>query len=304
MNRAASITAIAAAARSAALVFSFSLAGLAQTAPNFNPAELVRKTVQNEIAASDDSAARFMFRGTKSTWKGSTTKIYVETREGTAGMIAAYNGKPLTQQQRQDEEARVDRFLKNPDELRKKRAQEREDADRTMRIVRALPDAFVYEYAGQETGTNGIGHAGDPLVRLKFHPNPRYKPPSRVEEVLTGMQGDLLLDEAHYRIASIDGTLFKEVGFGWGILGHLDQGGHFVVHQQDVGDNVWEISSMRLKFTGKILLVKSLFIESTEVFDAFRRVPPDLTFAQAVQMVKKEDAGSAESPMATSDGRR
>ncbi len=38
------------------------------------------------------------------------------------------------------------------------------------------------------------------------------------------MQGYVLVDAVHYRIASIDGTLFKTVGFGWGILGHLDRG--------------------------------------------------------------------------------
>jgi hypothetical protein len=109
------------------------------------------------------------------------------------------------------------------------------------------------------------------------------------------MQGYVLLDAVHYRIASIDGTLFKEVGFGWGILGHLDRGGRFVVQQQEVGDNLWEISSMTLSFTGKILLVKNLSIISKETFTGFKRVPADLTFAQAVELLKKEDAAVAAS---------
>ena len=114
-----------------------------------------------------------------------------------------------------------------------------------------------------------------------------------MEEVLTGMQGHVLVDAVHYRIASIDGTLFKSVGFGWGILGHLNAGGHFVVHQQNV-DNVWEISNMTVNFTGKILLVKSLNIESTEVFSDFKRISTDLTFAQAVELLKKEESALAE----------
>ncbi len=40
----------------------------------------------------------------------------------------------------------------NPEQLRKKQAREKEDADRTLRIVKALPDAFRYEYAGTENG--------------------------------------------------------------------------------------------------------------------------------------------------------
>jgi len=263
-----------------------------------DPAELMRKAVQNEIKASQDDSAHFLFRGIKTTPQGSTTRLYVETKEATAGLVVAYNGKSLTPEQRQAEEARVERFIRNPEELRKKREQEHEYAERTLRIIRAMPDAFVFEYAGEEQGSEGIGRAGDPLVKLSFRPNPNYQPPSHVEDVLTGMQGYVLVDAASYRLASIDGTLFKEVGFGWGILGHLDRGGRFMVQQQEVGDNLWEISSMTLKFTGKILLLKSLNIRSTEIFSGFKRVASDLTFAQALDLLKKEESSLAENSSA------
>jgi hypothetical protein len=278
---------------STALAFAQSPASSPSTSPRGNPVDLVRKAVQNELKADQGVSEHFMFRGIKTTPKGSATKLYAETKEGSAGLVIAYDGKPLTADQRQAEEARLERFVNNPDELRKKRAQEREDDERTIRIMRALPDAFLYEDAGEEPGSTGIGRAGDPLVKLKFRPNPSYQPPSRVEEVLTEMQGHLLVDAVHFRIASIDGTLFNSVGFGWGILGHLNPGGHFIVHQQDV-DNVWEISSMTVNFTGRILLVKSLNIESTEVYSGFKRIPNDLTFAQAVDLLKKEEAALAQ----------
>ncbi len=273
------------------LLTAASLAGQPATVSSYrDPAELVRKTVQNEIKSANDDTAHFLFRGTRTTPKGSTTKLYIETKEATAGLTIAYNGKHLTPEQRRDEEARVERFVHNPEELKKKREKEHEEAERTLRIVRALPDAFIFEYVGEEAGLEGIGRVGDPLVKLQFRPNPRFQPPSRVEEVLTGMQGYLLVDAVGYRIASIDGTLFKEVSFGWGILGHLDRGGRFVVHQQEVGDNLWEISSMSLSFTGKILLVKNLSIISTEIFSGFKQVPADLTFAQALELLKKEES--------------
>jgi hypothetical protein len=257
-------------------------------------AELVRKAVQNEIKAANDGAARVMFRSTKTTPKGSTTKLYIETKDATAGLVIAYNGKPLTPEQQHEEESRVERFINNPEELQKKRQQERENTERSLRITRALPDAFLFEYTGEEPGRAGVGRAGATLVKLKFRPNPHYQPPSRVEEVLTGMQGVLLVDPAQYRIASIDGTLFKQVAFGWGILGHLDRGGRFVVQQRDVGDNLWEISSMTLNFKGKILLLKSLSVSSTETFSDFKRVPSGLTFAQALELLKKEESSVAE----------
>jgi len=285
------------------LAFALSLGSLslAQTPPataespanRRDPLELIHKAVQNELRANQGESEHFMFRGVKAIGNGSATRLYAETREGTAGLVIAYDGKALTPDQQKGEQARLQRFIDNPDELRKKRGQERENSERTTRIMRALPDAFLYDEAGEETGSQGIGRTGDPLVRLRFRPNPKYDPPSRVEEVLTGMQGEILVDAVHYRIASIDGTLFKSVGFGWGILGHLDKGGRFVVHQECV-NNVWEISTMTLHFTGKILLFKSLNIDSTEVYSNFKRIPTDLTFAQAVELLKKEETALAD----------
>jgi hypothetical protein len=256
-----------------------------------DPVELVRKTVQNEIrSAKGADAAHFMFRGAKTTSRETTTRLYVETKEATAAVTIAYNGKPLTPDQRQAEEARIERFIDHPEELRKKREKEHEDSERTLRIMRALPDAFVFEYAGDQPAEPGLGRVGATLTKLKFHPNPNYQPPSHVEDVLTGMDGFVLIDCERFRLAAIDGTLFKEVGFGWGILGHLNTGGRFIVHQQEVGDNVWEISSMTLSFTGKILVFKNLYIDSTEIFSDFKQVPLNLTYSEALNLLKKEES--------------
>jgi len=104
------------------------------------------------------------------------------------------------------------------------------------------------------------------------------------------MQGYLLIDKNACRLAKIEATLFREVSFGWGILGHLDKGGTFLVEQADVGDGAWEVTHMRLDFTGRIMMVKRLAIKSEETFTEFRRVPDDLTFAKGVELLKTEHA--------------
>ena len=261
--------------------------------PQTPPQQLVRQAVDNELK-NNNQTAKFMFHDYKETGRGSQTKLMVETTEAMAGMLLAIDGKPLTAEQRTDEEARLSRLASNRDELRKKQKTEKEDAERTMRMVRALPDAFLYERDGTETGKEGLGAPGDELVRLKFRPNPAYDPPSRTEQVLAGMQGYILIDENKLRIAKIDGTLVKDVAFGWGILGHLDKGGHFLVEQAEAGAGDWEISRMNLAFTGRILLFKGLNIKSNEVFTDFHAVASDLTFAQGVELLKKQSAQLAE----------
>jgi hypothetical protein len=255
-----------------------------------NPAtclELVQAAVANEIAHSNDPT-KHMFRSRKQSPQGSQTRLYVETRDAMAGMTIAYNDKPFTPEQMRGEEGRLAWLESHPEQLKHKHSQELENAERTLRIVKALPAAFLYEYDGEET--NPAGSSEDQFVRLRFRPNPSYQAPTHVEQVLVGMQGVIVIDPVGLRIAKIDGTLFKEVGFGWGILGHLDKGGHFLVEQRNVGNGCWEVSHMALAFTGKILLFKSLSIKSDEVLTDFRRVPDSTTFPQGVELLKEEEA--------------
>jgi hypothetical protein len=266
----------------------------AESLPVIAPQELIRRAVENEMR-SNNQAPKYMCRQRKETPAGSQTKLMVETRDAMVGMVVAYNDQPLDQEQRRAEYGRIERFLHEPAELDRKRKQEKDNAERVNLILKALPEAFLYEYDGTETGRPGVGKAGDQLLRLKFRPNPRYDPPTRVEQVLVGMQGVVLVDAQKQRIARIDGTLFKDVGFGWGILGHLDRGGHFEVDQTSIDDDHhWTIARMDLAFTGKILLFKSINIKSTETFSDFHPVPPDLTFAQGIQLLKQQQASIAQ----------
>jgi hypothetical protein len=261
--------------------------------PSESPIELVRRTIQREIAPQN-SGRKVMFTVRKQTPHGSQTKLIVETGEGMAGMLVAENGKPLTPEQREAEEARLSGLVSNPEQLKKKQKSEKDDEERMTRIMQALPDAFLYEPDGTVAGSQEIGKACHQLVRLKFRPNPKYSPPSHVEQVLTGMQGYMLIDADQHRIAKIDGTLVKEVGFGWGILGHLDRGGHFLVEQAEVLTGEWEVTHMSLGFTGKALLFKSININSDEVFHDFRPVSSTLTFPQGVELLKRQEAELAQ----------
>lgn len=265
----------------------------AEQAPSESPVDLVRQTVENEIH-SNNGGAKFMFKDYRETPRGSQTKLIAETKDGTAGLLVAVDGKPLTAEQRKAEAARLDALIHNPVELKKKQKAEREDTDRTTKIMKALPDAFLYQPDGTEIGSEGIGKPGDELARLIFRPNPKYSPPSHTEQVLTGMSGYILIDANLHRIAKIDGTLFKEVGFGWGILGHLDKGGRFVVQQGDIGNDRWEVTRMDLSFTGRELLFKKLVLKSNETFTDFRLAPSNLSFEQAVELLKKQQAELAE----------
>ncbi|MFZ3212171.1 MAG: hypothetical protein WA188_11720 [Terriglobales bacterium] len=256
---------------------------LPPTTPPGSAQELVRRVIANEDKASPEHQ-RFLYRLRTETPKtGAITKELVETNEGVVGRLIAVNDKPPSAEERQKDDERLQQLASDPQARVAKRKQQKEDEERTTRMVKALPDAFLYQYDGFEPGKNG-----QQLIRLKFKPNPNYVPPNRELQVYQGMDGAMLIDTSDERLVKIQAHLFKGVNFGWGILGHLDPGGRFEVEQSRVGGDRWEVTEMRLKFTGKILLFKSLNIDEHETAFDYRRAPDNLSFIQGIEFLKKQ----------------
>jgi hypothetical protein len=263
--------------------------------------DLVAKCIQHELDHTDDPT-KYMFLMRRKTTHILETKLMVQTNEAVAGRVLSYNDQPMTDAGRKNEDARVDRFVKNPDELRKKQREEHDNRERLNRVLRAMPDALLYEYDGFEPASGGLGHKGDDLLRVKFRPNPDYNPPTRVEQLLTGMAGTILLDPQRQRLARIDGTLQRDVAFGWGILGHLDKGGRILLEQGDLPDGNWVLSHFFMRFTGKLLFFKNLDVNTTETSWDFHRVPDDLSFEQGLALLKKQEAEIAKSGVTLNHG--
>jgi hypothetical protein len=265
-----------------------SVLGHAQQTREVNPSDLVRRAAANEIKAND-SHVYFMFKDRTAEKNHSITKDVIQTPQGGLTRTVAINEKPLTAEQRAKEDQKLQKFANDPEARRKRKESNREEDQRDALMLTSLPDAFLYTYAGEEPGPNGA-----PLVHLTFKPNPKFNPPNHETMVYLGMQGDMLIDPKAARIAKIDGTLFKDVDFGWGILGRLYKGGKFLIEQRDVGSGHWESTRESLQFNGKILLVKPLTISSTETTYDFRPVPANLTTAQALELLYKNNDVVAE----------
>ncbi len=253
----------------------------AQANSDVDPIELVRRAAKNEIRANDIEQY-YMFKDNTDYKDHSITKEIVRTKQGGLSITLLLNGKPLTPEERKKEDAKLEKFANDPDARRKRRESNKADDQRAELMLTSLPDAFLYTYVGTDRGPNG-----EQLVHLKFRPNPKFDPPNHETAVYQGMEGDMLIDRNAMRIAKIDGTLFKDVDFGWGILGKLYKGGKFRIVQRDVGGGHWEEVEETLQFYGKILMVKSLTIWSTETMTDFRPISSNLTTAQALDLLHK-----------------
>ncbi len=262
--------------------------GRAQQKAAIDPLELVHRAAANEIKASN-SPVYFMFKDRDEEKGRSITKAVIQTPQGGLLRTIAINDQPLTPEQRAKDDQKLQKYANDPEARRKRKQATKEEDQRESVMLTSLPGAFLYTYAGEQPGPNG-----EPLVHLTFKPNPKFNPPNHETMVYQGMQGDMLIDPRAARFTKIDGTLFKDVDFGWGILGRLYQGGKFIIEQREVGGGRWEMVRQTLQFNGRILLVKPFTISSTETTYDFRPVPANLTTAQALELLYKSDAVVAE----------
>jgi hypothetical protein len=99
------------------------------------------------------------------------------------------------------------------------------------------------------------------------------------------MKAVILIDREDSRISRIEGTLFKDVNFGWGFLGRLNRGGHIEITQARVAGKHWGIQRMQLNFDGRIIVVKPLHIEETETSWDYRSVP-GMSVSQALDYLR------------------
>jgi hypothetical protein len=260
--------------------------GNGNAVPSIPPRELVRLTIENELKAANQDSTHYMYKDRRQTPDGSKTKMMVETTQGTVAYLVAVNDRPLTPDQRAQEEQRLKKLLASPEEQQKKKKDQQQDNERVVSMFKQLPNAFIYQADGTVPGNNG-----HQWVRLKFEPDPNYEPPSRETSVFKAMKGVMVIDPVSERLARIEADLFKDVSFGWGILGHLDKGGHFIVEQSNIGDARWEPTYMNIQFTGKALLFKTINLHQVENTGNYVRVPDNLTMAQGVDMLKKRADG-------------
>ncbi len=245
--------------------------------------KLVEQVVNNEIKAEQDDSTHWRFIRTDGKPGDRKTWDIIETPKGEVRRLIAVNGKPLDAQQQREEQERIQKFLSSPDEQAKRKESLSKDYEKERNLMKMLPNALVYTYAGRQ---------GD-MLRLNFKPNPHFDAQTREAEVFHHMAGVLVIDMKNKRLAEFRGHLISDVKFGWGILGYLDQGGTFDVKQQNVADSHWDLTLLETHITGKSLFFHNISVREKIVESKYKRVSDNLTLHQAANMLQSSAARSA-----------
>ncbi len=260
------------------LVISRIASAESQSEAQRSPADLVKAVIRSELNASDVTEIRWKYLLVKEVDGKQETREVVETKSGSLDRLIAIAGRPLTDLQQRDETERILRLSHNPEEQHKLEQTRRKDAEQCNAFLQMVPDAFLFEYAGESGG----------LTKLTFKPNPRFRPPSREGKVLHEMAGEILVDAKQQRLVSIDGQLMNEVKFAGGLLGHLEKGGQFTVKRTEMVPGHWELTEIAVNMRGKALLFKTISVQQKELHSNFQSVADDLSLSDAAGLLLKQ----------------
>jgi hypothetical protein len=240
---------------------------------------LVNRALANELQAAQDSGHPMQYRLRKSTPRLTSTKQIIETRDGAVARLLMINDGEPPPAERQKDDARLDALLADPARQRKRKQSEQDDTGRALKALRAIPKAFLFEYIGPETSGSVT------LARYAFRPNPRFSSADLELLVLTAMAGTLTIDVGHERVLRLEGHLQQDVDIGWGILGRLNKGGWITIEQGDVGGGVWRLTRFQMAMNGRVFF-KTRSFDTIEEESQFAPVPVDLTYQQAIRMLR------------------
>lgn len=248
-----------------------------------NANEYIRQAVEHELAEQDRDHSHWRYSLHREDDKGSQDRDVVETGEGSLSRTLLKFGRPLTAEEREQDEARMRRQMSDPGERAKHAKRERDDAEKAKNMLKAIPDAFIFQYDGEEDGS----------VRLTFIPNPHYSAPNRELQLFHSLHGKIWIDRAGKRLARVEGALFEDVTFGLGLLGRLNKGGTFKVVQQQVAPEHWEVVALDINISGHAVIFKTINVRHRQRLSDFQRVSDSLTLHQAYEMLQNPNPVSA-----------
>ena len=272
------MTLVSATARRPVVIFlaMITISGAATATDNKGSAQqLMREVVNTEVKSADSDHSHWMYRQHDVEPNKDIVQECVQTAEGEICRHLEQNGHPLTGSEQQQEQKRIHGLLSNPDQERKAQRARNHDGDQAVRMLKMLPDAFNYSDDGQDGG----------YLRLKFEPNPDFDPPTREARVFYAMRGTVLVDPKSKRLVQLKGKLFKDVEFGWGLLGKLYQGGTFLVKRADVGEGHWDTTLLDVDIHGKALFFHTINAQQREVTTEYKKVSDGLTLSQGASLL-------------------
>jgi hypothetical protein len=247
--------------------------------PDLPPRSWVEAAAANELhVIQDDGKLPLRYRIHKVDSKEDITREVIETRDGSVARLVERNGQKLTVTEDAAERERLKEILDSPGDFI--RHHKRDDSMRhdSLQLVSQMPQAMIYTYVLGQPQLPGA--AGRQIV-IDFQPDQNYKARETLDDLLTGIKGRMWIDAQSHRVVRIEGTVQKDVNFGWGILGKINQGGTIVLEQANAAGDRWVYSRLDTHLTMRVV-IKTVAMNNQMTATDFRPLPGPISVQDAV----------------------
>ncbi len=261
--------------------------GHAQQQPAFDtpgpsPVSWVQAAVPHEIRIIDDDGSfPVRYRTHRIDAHGEIVRETIECREGTVSRLLLREGKPLTPEEDAAERDRLNAILADPSDWRKHQKRNTSARSYATDLVKLMPQSMIYTYT---PGQPQLPNSTSQQIVLDFHPDPAFKPPTTVSEMLTGIEGRMWIDKHRLVLTRVEGHINKPINFGWGgVFAKMYPGGNIVFEQTEAGNGRWIYSFLDENITIREMLVHTAVekVQST-AFD-IHLLPAQISYQEAIK---------------------
>jgi len=178
--------------------------------------------------------------------------------------LIAIDGKPLppaqsAQQEAKQQQVTEQRRSESPQERANRIGKYQSGRRRDNNMMNQLTVAFDFTLVG-ESKLRGFH-----VYVLKATPRPGYQPPSMELQVLTGMQGELWIDQNTYQWVRVTAHVIRPVSIA-GFLAQVEPGTQFELEKAPVGKGVWQPIHFSMRSQARVLMLFNRSSQEDETY--------------------------------------
>jgi len=242
-----------------------------------DPKQIVQQVVNTELTTVKADQSRWLYYEVDRKPNSVVSQWVAQTPKGELRRIVKENSHKLSDA---EQHQKMDAFLQDSSAQARDRKKLQEDDRQTVDLLTLLPQAFLWTCGGTQ----------DTQMTLHFKPNPTFHAPNREARVLSGVEGDLVVNSSQHRIISLKGQLIHDVKFGGGLLGELKAGGTFDIERREMSQGEWQITETHVHLQGHMLLFKSVSEQQDDEKSNFKLLPSSFSSDQAEsELLQKGD---------------
>ncbi len=190
------------------------------------------------------------------------------------------NGKPLGESDQRKEQERVEKRIREIEQLKKERdarVAKREAAAKKRGESNANED---------DDGNFGISDflrvcqlvhprrerfSGREVIVFEFEPRPGYTARNRAESIAQKLVGVMWVDEDAQEVVRAEARTTDSIKVGGGLLASLGKGAEFVFEQDRINNEIWLPRYAAVNYSARVLLVAGVKVHRTEQFSDYKK---------------------------------